>query len=129
MLGHMSGEQHRDREIERSSLERAQLGRDPHAFPDNFARVLGLHRLTATQASDLLGISVATLSAWLNGHRQPRLSSLSSVAQFFEINLEHLAYLAAPSLMDHELGSAGRFRSVEQKIRPDAYWLRQNEPM
>jgi transcriptional regulator with XRE-family HTH domain len=40
-------------------------------FADNLERLLGMHGLTAREASQLLDVSTVALSEWRQGKRQP----------------------------------------------------------
>jgi transcriptional regulator with XRE-family HTH domain len=55
-------------------------------FADNFARLLGVHRLSAKRAGEILGVSAASLSYWLNGRREPDRDSLYGISIFFLVD-------------------------------------------
>jgi len=40
-------------------------------FTDNFVRLLGLHALSQHFTAQLLGVSEATMSSWMNGKSSP----------------------------------------------------------
>jgi transcriptional regulator with XRE-family HTH domain len=58
----------------------------PSYFAENFDRLLGLHRLSAKEASEFLDSSAASLSYWRNGHREPDRDSLWKISMFFAID-------------------------------------------
>ena len=87
-------------------------------FASNFDRLLGIHRLTAEQASKLLGISPTTLSYWRTGQRDPNLTSLQRVAEFFEVDPMKLLGQWTGSFIQEELADAERWQRVEDKIHP-----------
>lgn len=82
-------------------------------FADNFDRLLGLHRLSARDAGELLGISPTTLSYWRNGKRVPNTESLKRVCELFEVGMwEMLTASPEDVLFDRE-----RFQRVEARLR------------
>lgn len=89
---------------------------DPRAFADNFDRILGLHRLTAAEASKLLGVSKTTISYWRNGHRPPNMQSLAKLESLFEIGMFRLCFHPFTSLLQADLQDVDRFVRVEQKL-------------
>jgi transcriptional regulator with XRE-family HTH domain len=58
-------------------------------FPDNLERLLGLHRLTAERAAELIGVSPTTLSYWRNGKQSPGARAQHSLLAFFEVDFGH----------------------------------------
>jgi len=85
-------------------------------FADNLYRVLGLHRLTAADATSLIDVSAQTLSEWKRG-KSPNLNTLLRVAEFFEIHGDRLVNAPFTELLTNELCDADRFERVEHKIR------------
>jgi transcriptional regulator with XRE-family HTH domain len=84
-------------------------------FADNFERLLGVHRLTARKAGDLLGVSHATLSYWRNARREPDVKSLMRVSAFFEVDAWSLLMLPFPELLPI-IADPERFERVERRI-------------
>ena len=91
--------------------------RAPSTFQDNFVRLLGLHGLSQHFTAQLLGVSEATMSAWMNGkshsvaregdrHRRalPDLDRSLMGAEFSE-------------LLANELADPERFERVEKRIK------------
>jgi transcriptional regulator with XRE-family HTH domain len=60
------------------------------ATPSPLHRLISFHHTTARDAANVLGISERTLSAWLNGARQPSTSHLMKLAKLYQINPAHL---------------------------------------
>jgi transcriptional regulator with XRE-family HTH domain len=65
---------------------------------DNLPRLLGLHNLSAREASEHLNVSQVALSAISAGKRKPSLDTLMTLASF--------------------LSDRDRYARVEEKIRP-----------
>jgi transcriptional regulator with XRE-family HTH domain len=86
-------------------------------FGDNLPRLLGIHRLTARRASDLLGVSPQALSDWGHSKRRPEPETLERISKFFELPPDRLADADFEDLLVHELADASRFRLVETKIQ------------
>ncbi len=86
-------------------------------FSDNFGRLLGLHGLSAYFTAHILGISPATLSAWVNGHSSPSLNKAIQVADLFQISTDRLMAAEFSDLLEHELADAERFKRVEARIQ------------
>ena len=85
-------------------------------FVDNFERLLGLHHLTARQASQATGITESTLSKWSKAKRSPSFDSAITVGEFFGIEPGRLARASFDELLANELASPERFKAVEAKI-------------
>jgi transcriptional regulator with XRE-family HTH domain len=89
-------------------------------FAENFDRLLGFHQLTADWAAPLLGVSVATVSYWRNGHREPDVASLRRLGEVFE--LDPFALLTTPFVdLLPVVADAERFQSVERRIVHEQY--------
>jgi transcriptional regulator with XRE-family HTH domain len=86
-------------------------------FSENLQRLLGLHRLRARDASELMGISPQALSEWMRGKRSPTLDTLLRVAKFFELPVDRLLSESFEDLLAHDVSDRDRFRRVEEKIR------------
>jgi len=84
---------------------------------DNLPRLLGLHNLSAREASELLDVSQVALSAISTGKRKPSLSTLMTVAGFFEVSADRLITARFEELLP-ELCDRERYVRVEEKIRP-----------
>src|SRR6266498_3103749 len=64
--------------------------RTPATFTDNFVRLLGLHALSQHFTAQLLGVSEATMSAWMNGKSTPSLAKAIDIAELFQITTDRL---------------------------------------
>jgi transcriptional regulator with XRE-family HTH domain len=89
----------------------------PYTFPDNFERLLGLHRLTSTRAAELLEVSPTTVSYWRNGKQSPTGESLRRLLAFFEVDFWLLNWGSFGELLEGPLADRARFERVEAKIR------------
>lgn len=85
-------------------------------FADNFSRLLGAHRLTAQKAAPLLGVSPASISYWLNGHREPDVDSLIAIERYFGVNTFDIMTYPADLFLFGAFGESDRFAIVEQRI-------------
>jgi len=88
-------------------------------FPDNIARLLGLHRLPANHAAAMMGdagISQSVMSKWQSGARRPSFSSALAVGDFFQVPADRLARASFEDLLANELADPERFRAVEAKM-------------
>lgn len=92
----------------------------PSPWAENIRRVLGFHDLAKGEAAKLLEVSPQAISEWQSktrkeGNRQPNVSTLLRVAEFFELEAGKLAgedfVTLLPGLADEE-----RFKRVEKKI-------------
>jgi transcriptional regulator with XRE-family HTH domain len=86
-------------------------------FTDNFNRLLGLHGLSQGFTATLLGVSEATMSAWMNGKSLPSLSKAIAIADLFQISTDRLMGAEFADLLAHELADPDRFDRVEVRIR------------
>src|SRR5215216_4927465 len=84
---------------------------------DNLPRLLGMHNLSAREASELLGVSQVALSAIATGKRKPSLATLMTLAGFFDVSADKLLTSSFEDLLD-ELSDRERYSRVEEKIRP-----------
>jgi len=91
--------------------------REPHRFTDNFIRLLGLHGLTQHFTAQLLGVSEATMSSWMNGKSQPSLAKAIDIADLFQISTDRLMGAEFADLLEHELADPERFEKVETRIK------------
>jgi transcriptional regulator with XRE-family HTH domain len=86
-------------------------------FTDNFVRLLGLHGLSQHYTAQLLGVSEATMSAWMNGKSTPSLTKAIGIAELFQISTDRLMGAEFSDLLEHELSDPERFKRVEERIR------------
>jgi transcriptional regulator with XRE-family HTH domain len=86
-------------------------------FQDNLPRLLGLHNLSAREASEHLNVSQVALSAISTGKRKPSLDTLMTLAGFFEVSADRLMTAPFEDLLP-ELCDKERYTRVEEKIRP-----------
>ena len=86
-------------------------------FTDNFVRLLGLHALSKNFAAELIGVSGATISSWMNGKSSPSLAKAVAIAELFELSAQRLTGAAFADLLEHELANRERFDRVEERIR------------
>lgn len=86
-------------------------------FPDNLARLLGLHRVKGGEAAEWLGMQQSSLSHWMAGKRQPTWASLTKVAEFFDVRPDSLVGLPFKDLLEREIANGDRFENVERKIQ------------
>jgi transcriptional regulator with XRE-family HTH domain len=86
-------------------------------FTDNFVRLLGLHRLSQHFTAQLLGVSEATMSAWMNGKSQPSLGKAIGIADLFQVSTDRLMGAGFADLLAHELADPDRFERVEARIK------------
>lgn len=91
--------------------------REPSRFTDNFVRLLGLHGLSQNFTAQLLGVSEATLSAWMNRRSSPSLPKAIDVAALFQVSTDRLMGAEFADLLQHELADPERFERVEARIR------------
>ena len=78
-------------------------------FTDNFVRLLGLHRLSQHFTAQLLGVSEATMSAWMTGKSQPSLAKAIGIAELFQVSTDRLM---GAEFEDSPRSRAGGSRSV-----------------
>jgi transcriptional regulator with XRE-family HTH domain len=85
---------------------------------NNLKRLLGLHDLTARQASMNLHITQQAISELQSGKRtSPRYRTIHSIGEFFEIPSDRLTVTPFADLLAAELSDAERYRRVEAKIK------------
>lgn len=92
----------------------------PNPWAGNIRRVLGFHDLAKGEAAKLLDVSPQAVSEWQSktrkeGTRQPNVSTLLRVAEFFELPAGDLVGQEFPALLP-SLADAERFARVEKKI-------------
>lgn len=85
-------------------------------FSKNLRTMLGVHALTAKEVSKLSGVSVNALSSWMTGERDPSLTSMQKLAEFFEIDAFKLLGQYTGSFLYEELADPDRWQRVEEKI-------------
>jgi DNA-binding XRE family transcriptional regulator len=86
-------------------------------FADNLVRLMGLHALTQNLAAQLLGVTSATMSAWVSGKSHPSLPKAVGVGELFQISTDRLTGATFTDLLEHELANPERFELVEERIR------------
>lgn len=86
-------------------------------FADNFIRLLGLHGLTQNFTAELLGVSEATVSGWMNEKSTPSLAKAIAIADLFQVSTDRLMAAKFSDLLAKELSDADRFDRVEARIR------------
>jgi DNA-binding XRE family transcriptional regulator len=91
--------------------------RETSRFTDNFVRLLGLHALSQHFTAQLLGVSEATMSAWMNGKSTPSLAKAIDIADLFQISTDRLMGARFPDLLADELADPERFGRVETRIK------------
>ena len=89
----------------------------PPRFTDNFVRLLGIHALSQNTAAQLLGVSAATMSSWMNGKSTPSLGKAISISELFGLPTERLMGAPFADLLENELSSRDRYETVEERIR------------
>ena len=91
--------------------------RAPTRFTDNFVRLLGLHALSQHFTAQLLGVSEATMSAWMNGKSTPSLAKAIDIAELFQISTDRLMGAEFSELLARELADPERYERVETRIQ------------
>src|ERR1035437_3443149 len=99
-----------------SASKKRQEVRQLPRFTDNFVRLLGLHALTQHFTAQLLGVSEATMSSWMNGKSTPSLNKAIGIAELFQISTDKLMGSEFADLLENELSDPERFRRVEARI-------------
>jgi transcriptional regulator with XRE-family HTH domain len=89
----------------------------PSRFTDNFVRLLGLHGLTQHFAAELIGVSEATVSGWMNGKTTPSLAKAIAIADLFQLSTDRIMGAKFSDLLAAELGDTDRYERVEERIR------------
>lgn len=90
--------------------------RETPRFTDNFIRLLGLHGLTQHFTAQLLGVSEATMSSWMNGKSTPSLAKAIDIADLFQISTDRLMGAEFSDLLANELADPERYDTVEKRI-------------
>jgi transcriptional regulator with XRE-family HTH domain len=85
---------------------------------DNLPRLLGMHSLSAREASELLNVSQVAISAISTGKRKPSLDTLMTLANFFEVPADRLITSSFQDLLASVLCDPERYARVEEKTRP-----------
>jgi transcriptional regulator with XRE-family HTH domain len=93
-------------------------GLPPSCFPDNVARLLGLYRLTGSEAAQALGFSRQAVSEWQSGKQMPSLATLYAVADFFHVEPDTLMRRPFIEWASEYLSDSERFLAVENKVEP-----------
>jgi transcriptional regulator with XRE-family HTH domain len=93
----------------------------PSFWSENVRRLLGMHSVTAQEASKFLDVSPQAISEWISktrkeGTRQPNVPTLLRIAQFFELPAGDLVDKDFATLLEAGAGDPERFRRVELKI-------------
>jgi len=73
--------------------------------------------LTQHFTAQLLGVSDATMSSWMNGKSTPSLAKAIDIADLFQISTDRLMGAEFPDLLAHELADPDRFDRVEKRIK------------
>lgn len=107
-----------------SGLEHVEGDGGVPRFTDNFVRLLGLHALSQSFAAELIGVSGATVSSWMNGKSSPSLAKAVAVAELFQLSANRLTGARFADLLENELASRERFEQVEERIRRGRNLLR-----
>jgi transcriptional regulator with XRE-family HTH domain len=92
-------------------------GEGSSRFADNFNRLMGMHGLSQHAAAQLLGVSPATMSAWMNGKTQPSLNKAIAIGTLFDVPTDRLMGAEFADLLEKELSSRDRFVRVDERIR------------
>jgi transcriptional regulator with XRE-family HTH domain len=85
-------------------------------WADNLSRLMGMHRLSGSQASPLLRMSRQGISEWMTAKRMPTTHHLLAVGRFFEVPPASLVTSTFSELLAGPLGDSERFARVEKKI-------------
>lgn len=86
-------------------------------FSDSFVRLLGVHRLSQHFTAQLLGVSEATMSSWMNGKSTPSLAKAIDIADLFQLSTDRLMGAPFVDLLGTELSDPERFVRVEARIK------------
>lgn len=100
---------------------------DKPPLANNLKRLLGLHGLRATRDSRMMGgLSPQLLSELQSGSRkQPSLSTVTAISEFFEISRDHLLDVPFDELLESDIADRERYQRVEAKI---VAWRTKNAP-
>ena len=85
-------------------------------FAENFARLIGMHRLRAREAAELLGVRAQTVSGWLSQHSRPSFDAGLKIRSFLELPADQLVNESFADLLD-VVGNKERYERVEAGIR------------
>jgi transcriptional regulator with XRE-family HTH domain len=96
----------------------ALSARPPSCFPDNVARLLGIYRLTGSEAAQALGFSRQAISEWQSGKQMPSLATLYAVADFFQVEPDTLMRRPFIEWASEYLSDSERFAAVENRVEP-----------
>lgn len=90
---------------------------EPTSFGENLNRLLGLHAISATRASEALGISAQALSEIRKGKRRsPNIETIEKISEFFDISIERLRHASVQDLLQREIADPARYARVEKKL-------------
>ena len=64
-----------------------------NTFGKNLKQLREIAKIGQIQLAKALGVSKGIISLWENGLREPKLSNLIVLAQFFEVSIDYLAGL------------------------------------
>lgn len=59
-------------------------------FNDNLKRIMREQKMTSTRLGELCGVSKQTVSAWINGHKMPRMKMLMTICEVLQCPLKAL---------------------------------------
>lgn len=76
---------------------------------------MGMHRLKANEAKDILDVSATAVSELTRSKREPQLQTLMRVAEFFEVPAHELLRSDFGDLLE-VAGDRERYARVEKKI-------------
>jgi transcriptional regulator with XRE-family HTH domain len=97
--------------------DQGQPAQPNQQLADNLTRLMGLHGLSSNFAADLLGVTPASLSAWLNSRATPSLNKAVAIAELFGISTDRLLQAPFVSLLENELADPTRYTQVEETIQ------------
>ncbi len=61
-----------------------------NAFSENLKMLREERKIGQVQLAEAIGVSKGVISLWENGHREPTLTSLIALANYFDISLNEL---------------------------------------
>ena len=73
--------------------------------------------MTQNFTAEVLGVSEATISGWMNGKAAPSLSKAIAIAELFQISTDRLMGAKFSDLLAVELADTDRYQRVEERIR------------
>jgi transcriptional regulator with XRE-family HTH domain len=76
-----------------------------------------LHGLSQHFTAQLLGVSEATMSSWMNGKSTPSLAKAIDIGDLFTITPDRLMGAEFVELLQRELADPERFEKVETRIK------------